>query len=292
MGNSCDTSTVFNLCEDVAFTLNKGNDLWYVCDIEGAGNLDLSGNWNPIVGSNLTIMLLVGPNCNSAVFQGDFTDGSGPGATSGTSGGSTRAYIQIHSSGNPEEPTQYNGTFRLMLDGGCGGDPHFVGFDGSQFDFNGIPNNHYLLWRGNGLEVVGFFGVNRYIIDWWPNGTTFITKLVVRNRGRKYVFDDSFSNGLNHHKNDRAESVGLANLPPTVLGRCGQSVVGSDQIRFDNGTVIVSNTRFKNQFNHLSATIRLNNPKNSYQATGIIGQTLRPKWEQVANESFLVPLKI
>lgn len=171
---------------------------------------------------------------------------------------------------------------------GCAGDPHFVDFDGNKFNFHGKSGSRYLLWDGEGMTIEALFELEQRLenIPNWQN-TTFITELKITINGHTKIYKAYESTNVFESKKIIESTTGLVRGLPTELNFIGGVCLGGNSVKFNNGTVIIS--LFDAGIagaKHLNIAMKLNNP--IFNATGILGQTIFPKYIRKPNETFEV----
>lgn len=179
-------------------------------------------------------------------------------------------------------PNNTNGNvilFGINGNGGGGGDPHFVGFDGERFDYHGEKDNDYLIYDDGEFKVTARF--TEPDLTRFPHmvGMTFMTAINVNGREitpaniqRKSSDEIKFETGLVR---------GLLEELNFVMG----SVHGLEVIKFAKGELIV--TLMESGGDHLNISMRLRTRMDNVNATGILGQTWMPKEQRKPNDEFI-----
>lgn len=240
-------------------------------------------------------------NAGSLLFNGNspyneyFTCGAGTMVSSGK--GSEAAVLSELESGfvfpYPSGSNQFvsDGDFASFtvtwlgtcLDGGCGGEPHFVGFDGTRFDYQGISGHWYTLMDHPMLRISAEF-TELDTDNFTLAGTTWITQLRIR------IGDDrSITLKLSDFPDDPTEiprektlnlERGLVQSIQTIVGQ----PTGAWVRKFPGGEMVVTCLAWdKIKFLNLSIRLIDLSPQN---LTGILGQTLRPKGRWLENDAF------
>ena len=167
------------------------------------------------------------------------------------------------------------------LDGGCAGEPHFVGFDKSRFDYQGISGHWYTLMNCPMLRVSAEF---TELDPTAFGGTTFMTAMRVRIGDDRTVTlrltdfpDIPVEIPANQILNlDR----GLVRPLQTVEG----TPTGTWVRKFPGGELAIT-CLIWNQIKFLNLGVRLID-LSPQGLTGILGQTLQPRSRRVANDTF------
>ena len=178
-------------------------------------------------------------------------------------------YSTLYSISEEDGEATLIGNIGELLAGAAGvaGDPHFVGFDGATFDYEGKENTPYCLYQDNRLLVNAVFTKNN--ID----NRTYI--------GEVFVSYDGKATHLNNNNFTANSSVNRMDCIPESLQFVAGDVVDTFVQTVRRGKVIVSRMLI-NGFTHLNVAFNMT-PAN---ATGIIGQTSKNKIMRIANESF------
>ncbi len=159
--------------------------------------------------------------------------------------------------------------------GGGGGDPHFVGFDGKEFDYHGESGKKYLLYKDDETTITALFEETK---DPDLAGMTFMKEITI-NR-------DTYTPDTICPMDDREiqAQTGLDRGLPSVIGnKIGGYVLGLEKIKFPKGTLFLTAMDSTTDL-HLNLSIQMNS--RDTKATGILGQTLLPVDERVANDTF------
>jgi hypothetical protein len=168
------------------------------------------------------------------------------------------------------------------------GEPHFVGFDGSEFDYHGMANAWFRLWQSDGLTLDTLFQLEEAAAK-YPTfeHTTFITKIRYNRPEQDFpYFIDLNAPWCDLPDGDPQGSLARG-LPPELQKVEGR-VIGHQQVKFDIGVFNVTCMSFRDEFRFLNVGMRLTGPGTCY--SGILGQTLFPPEDRVDNLKFLVSL--
>jgi hypothetical protein len=163
------------------------------------------------------------------------------------------------------------------------GDPHFVGFDGKEFDFHGHVGN-YILYQDNAINIIGRFKFNTD--PGFPLDYTYISEMRFQFGNQDITITERYHNKeIPYFEREKDKK----RINKTCLASPVRYISGEIEdvyyLRHKNNIFIVSLMDY-NGIKHLNLTVK-GNPKN---ATGIIGQTRLPQNERKANESFEIKL--
>lgn len=177
---------------------------------------------------------------------------------------------------------------------GGGGEPHFVGFDNVFFSYHGNPGEWYLLWDGMNLRIEALFDIEA-AAEKYPSfkGTTFITKLYIKQDGQEYHFD-AYDADWNVHTIPTVEQQGLVRGLPPQLQLIEGDVHGIKTVPFQGREIIVSQMNYKKEFSFLNLAFSKKEeapPIELMDATGILGQTTKPKRLRLPNDQFFLKKK-
>jgi hypothetical protein len=163
---------------------------------------------------------------------------------------------------------------------GGGGEPHFVGFDGTRFDFHGSPGAKYTIYQDQHAHAVARFDLEPKAAL-YPSfqGTTFITELWID--GQHYT--PPSVTGLTLPESHHSLLVGQARGIHPQLQTIEGDPIGFAAHYTSNATFLVTALDYKQEFQFLNLSVILH--KQDHQ-TGILGQTARQ--DRQPNESFRV----
>jgi hypothetical protein len=177
---------------------------------------------------------------------------------------------------------------------GGGGEPHFVGFDNVFFSYHGNPGEWYLLWDGMNLRIEALFDIEA-AAEKYPSfkGTTFITKLYIKQDGNEHHFD-AYDPDWNNHQLPNLETQGLVRGLPPQLQLIEGEVHGVKTVPFQGREIVVTQMNYKNEFSFLNLAFSKKEeapPIDLMNATGILGQTTKPKKLRLPNDHFFLKKK-
>ena len=155
--------------------------------------------------------------------------------------------------------------------GSVKGDPHFVGFDGSHFDFQGHPGGKYLLLEDRGFRLAALFSQSN-------NSTTVMTQIGGTVNGRKFHI------GVN----------GTPTIDDVAMKQGEEINLGNGSIQWDGKALHIKNGEYdmeiKRQEGHLDVSGKTGDNgvlADGQAPTGILGQTaLKDKNQRKSNASF------
>lgn len=168
------------------------------------------------------------------------------------------------------------------------GEPHFVGFDGKEFDYHGMEKAWFRLWQSDKLTLDAFFDLEDAAARYPTfDHTTFITKIRYNRPEQDFPYYIDFNCAWCDLPDSEPQGAMARGLPPELQKVEGR-VLGHQHVKFDTGVVNVTCMTFRDEFKFLNVGMRLTGPDTCY--SGILGQTLRPAEERVDNLKFLVSL--
>ena len=176
-----------------------------------------------------------------------------------------------------------------------GGEPHFVGFDNVFFSYHGNPGEWYLLWDGMDLRIEALFDIEP-AAEKYPSfkGTTFITKLYIKQNEQEYHFD-AYDPDWNTEQLSDIEQRGFVRGLSPQLQLVEGDVHGVKTVPFQGREIIVTQMNYKKEFSFLNIAFSKKEdatpPINLMDATGILGQTTKPKKLRLPNDHFFLKKK-